>query len=158
MVWLIRSPLRVCLQFALTVFLIICIVRFPEGGAGDKEPACQCRRLRRPGFNPGLGRSPGEWNGYPLQYSCLENPMDRGDWWATVRGVIKSQTRARFGSTYTKIGTIQRSLAWPLRKDDTQIREAFHIFTIGRIKLKSRGRRLKPQTWENRKTPDYTEH
>ena len=72
--------------------------------------------------------------------------MDRGDWWATVRGVIKSQTRARFGSTYTKIGTIQRSLAWPLRKDDTQIREAFHIFTIGRIKLKSRGRRLKPQT------------
>ena len=36
---------------------------------------------------------------------------------------------ARFGSTYTKIGTIQRRLAWPLRKDDTQIREAFHIFT-----------------------------
>ena len=36
--------------------------------------------------------------------------------------------RARFGSTYTKIGTIQRRLAWPLRKDDTQIREAFHIF------------------------------
>lgn len=35
---------------------------------------------------------------------------------------------ARFGSTYTKIGTIQRRLAWPLRKDDTQIREAFHIF------------------------------
>ena len=37
--------------------------------------------------------------------------------------------RARFGSTYTKIGTIQRRLAWPLRKDDTQIHEAFHIFT-----------------------------
>ena len=37
---------------------------------------------------------------------------------------------ARFGSTYTKIGTIQRRLAWPLRKDDTQIREAFHIFVI----------------------------
>ena len=40
----------------------------------------------------------------------------------------KAKFCARFGSTYTKIGTIQRRLAWPLRKDDTQIREAFHIF------------------------------
>ena len=40
----------------------------------------------------------------------------------------KNLCSARFGSTYTKIGTIQRRLAWPLRKDDTQIREAFHIF------------------------------
>ena len=42
---------------------------------------------------PGLGRSPGEGNGNPLQYSCLENPMDRGAWQATVHGVAKSQTR-----------------------------------------------------------------
>lgn len=42
--------------------------------------------------------------------------------------VVSSMKCARFGSTYTKIGTIQRRLAWPLRKDDTQIREAFHIF------------------------------
>ena len=42
---------------------------------------------------PGLGRSPGEGNGYPLQYSCLKNPMDRGAWWATVHGVAQSQTR-----------------------------------------------------------------
>ena len=41
---------------------------------------------------PGLGRSPGEENGNPLQYSCLENPMDRGGWWATVHGVAKSWT------------------------------------------------------------------
>ena len=41
---------------------------------------------------------------------------------------LKLNIRARFGSTYTKIGTIQRRLAWPLRKDDTQIHEAFHIF------------------------------
>ena len=41
---------------------------------------------------PGSGRSPGEGNGYPLQYSCLENPMDRGAWWTTVHGVSKSQT------------------------------------------------------------------
>ena len=42
---------------------------------------------------PGLGRSPREGNGYPLQYSCLENPMDRGAWRATVDGVAKSRTR-----------------------------------------------------------------
>ena len=41
---------------------------------------------------PGLGRSPGGENGNPLQYSCLENPMDRGAWWAIVHGVAKSQT------------------------------------------------------------------
>ena len=41
---------------------------------------------------PGSGISPGEGNGYPLQYSCLENPMDRGAWWATVHGIMKNQT------------------------------------------------------------------
>ena len=45
------------------------------------------------GFIPGLGRSPGEGNGNPLQYSCLENPMDRGAWWAAVHGVAKTRTR-----------------------------------------------------------------
>ena len=42
---------------------------------------------------PGLGRSPGGGNDYPLQYSCLENSMDKGAWWTTVHGVAKSQTR-----------------------------------------------------------------
>ena len=42
---------------------------------------------------PGLGRSPGEGNGNPLQFSCLENPMDGGVWWATAHGVAKSRTR-----------------------------------------------------------------
>ena len=45
------------------------------------------------GSIPGSGRSSGEGNGNPLQYSCLENPMDRGAWWATVHGVAKSQTQ-----------------------------------------------------------------
>ena len=44
------------------------------------------------GSIPGSRRSPGEGNGYPLQYSCLDNPMDGGAWWATVHGVTKSQT------------------------------------------------------------------
>ena len=45
------------------------------------------------GLIPGLGRFPGEGNGNLLQYSCLENSMDRGAWWATVHGVMKSQIR-----------------------------------------------------------------
>ena len=43
---------------------------------------------------PGSGRPPGEGNGYPLQYTCLENSMDRGAWYATVHGVAKSQTQS----------------------------------------------------------------
>ena len=51
------------------------------------------QETRDSGLIPGLGRSPGEGNGNPLQYSCLENSKDREDWWATVHGVAKSQTR-----------------------------------------------------------------
>ena len=65
---------------------------FP-GGANGKESACQCRRHRTVSSAPGTGRSPGEGNGNSLQYSCLENPMDRGAWRATVRGAAKSQTQ-----------------------------------------------------------------
>ena len=54
------------------------------------------------GLIPGSGRSPGEGNGNPLHYSCLENPMDGGDWWATVHRVAKSQTRLS-DFTFTKI-------------------------------------------------------
>ena len=49
--------------------------------------------VRDLGLIPGLGRSPGKENGYPLQYSCLENPMGRRAWWATVHGVTKSWTQ-----------------------------------------------------------------
>ena len=56
----------------------------------SKESACNAED---PDSIPGSGRSPGEGNGNPLQYFCLENPIDRGAWWATVHGVAKSQTR-----------------------------------------------------------------
>ena len=58
---------------------------FP-GGSDLKESA---RNIRNPGLIPGSGRSPGEGKGNPLQYSCLENPMDRGAWQAIVHGVTK---------------------------------------------------------------------
>ena len=61
---------------------------FP-GGSDGKVSACYAGD---PGSIPGLGRSPGEGNGNPLQYSCLENPMDRGAWQATVHGVAMSRT------------------------------------------------------------------
>ena len=64
------------------------ILWFP-GGSDDKASACHAADLSS---IPGLGRSSGEGNGNPLQYSCLENPMDRGAWWAIVHGVTKSQT------------------------------------------------------------------
>ena len=58
---------------------------FPPDSVG-KESACSAGDL---GSSPGLGRSPGEGNDNPLQYSCLENPMDRGAWQATDRGIAR---------------------------------------------------------------------
>ena len=62
------------------------MVKTPPANAGD---------IRNAGSNPGLGRSPGEGNGNPLQYSCLENPMDRGAWQATIHKITKSRTELK---------------------------------------------------------------
>ena len=59
---------------------------------GGSEVKASARNAGDLGSIPGLGRSPGEGNGNPLQYSCLKNPMDGGAWWATVHGVTKSRT------------------------------------------------------------------
>ena len=63
-----------------------------------KESTCSARDL---GLIPALGESPREGNGNPLQYSCLENPMDRGAWQATVHGVTKSWTRLKLLGMHT---------------------------------------------------------
>ena len=65
---------------------------FPHGSVG-KESACNAGDTGDAGSIPGWGRSPGKGNGNPLQYSCLKNPMGRGDWRATVQAVAKSWTR-----------------------------------------------------------------
>ena len=65
---------------------------FP-GGSDGKASACN---VGDPCWIPGLGRSPGEANGNPLQHSCLENPMDGGAWEATVHVVAKSRTRLSY--------------------------------------------------------------
>ena len=64
---------------------------FP-GGANGKKSACSAGDL---GLTPGLGRSPGKGNDNPLQHSCLENPMDKGAWWATVHRIAESETAER---------------------------------------------------------------
>ena len=107
----------ICMVYVMTVFILgwkrqgtqngmICIydicscreknflftlLAFP-GGSVEKESAYNAGDW---GSKPGSGRSPGEENGNPLQYSCLENSMDRGSWWATVRGIPKSWTGLR---------------------------------------------------------------
>ena len=66
-----------------------CLTYFPGGSDGKAS----VYNAGDPGSIPGLGRSPGEGNGNPLQYYCLENPMDRGAWQAAVHGVAKSRRR-----------------------------------------------------------------
>ena len=73
---------------AVNLISFILPMSFPNGSNG-KESACSAGD---PGSVPGLRRSPGEGNGNPLQYSCLENPMDRGAWRVTLHGIAKSQT------------------------------------------------------------------
>ena len=71
----------------LKIFIYLFLVVL--GGSDSKESSCD---TGGPGSNPGLGRSPGGGNSNRLQYSCLENPMDPGAWWAMVHGVTKIRT------------------------------------------------------------------
>ena len=73
---------------------VVLVVKNLAANAGD---------VRDVGLIPGLGGSPGGGHGNPLQYPCLENPVDRGAWWATVHGVAQSQTRLKQLSTHAHI-------------------------------------------------------
>ena len=66
---------------------------------GVKNPPANAGDIREVGLIPGSERSPAEGSGSPLQYSCLENPMDRGAWCATVYGITKSPTQVKQLST-----------------------------------------------------------
>ena len=80
--WIFHSSSII--YIALTLYL-----GFP-GGSDSKESDWNAWDM---GLIPGSGRSPGEGSGHPFQYSCLENPMDRGAWWAPVHGIAKNWMR-----------------------------------------------------------------
>ena len=81
---------------------------FPAAVVKKKKSTSHCRRLQRHSFDPWSGRSPGGWNGNPLQCSCLENSRDGGAWRATVHGVTKSQTwLSDFMMEHTRIADYQ---------------------------------------------------
>ena len=74
-----------------------------QGALVVKNPPANAEDRRDLDSIPGSGRSPGGEHGNPLQHSCLENPTDRGAWWATVHGVAKSQTRCKRLSMHSTI-------------------------------------------------------
>ena len=78
-----------CVHTCLCIYIYIYIYMGFPSGSDVKESACNAGD---PGSIPESGRSPGEGYGIPLQYSCLDNPMDRGAWRSAVDGVSKSQT------------------------------------------------------------------
>ena len=87
--WHMLSPDTTWVPFSKFIYLFIGFL----GSAVVKNPPATVGDTRDIGSIPGSGRSPGEGNSSPLQYFCLENPMDRGAWRATVHGIAKSQTR-----------------------------------------------------------------
>ena len=117
--WVVCAPLScVCTdinQHTSVNILNEADVPYSESGWGGWVWACQvalvvknllanAQDVRDADFIPGLGRFPGEGHGKPLQYSCLENPTDRGAWWATIHWVAKSQTGLKRLSTQAWMG------------------------------------------------------
>ena len=94
-------PFVTCMIINKPCILLWKIMGFPGGSVG-KESACNSGDL---GSIPASERSPGEGNGYPLQYSCLGKPMDGGAWWVTVYGVVRVGHDWATKSTYLKKNT-----------------------------------------------------
>ena len=90
----------------------IIILRLPKWHSG-KEFTCQYRRFRRHELDSS-GRSPGEGNGYPLQYSCLEKSMDRGAWQATVHAASKESDTTECTHTHNYSHFIDRKVEAPI--------------------------------------------
>ena len=99
------------------VYMHVCMGGVPGGSVVEKSPA-NAGDTGDTGSIPGLGRSPGEGNGNPLRYSCLENPVDRGAWWATVHEGPKSQTQLSRHTCTCVLGSgwglVGKSSSYPL--------------------------------------------
>ena len=88
--------------------------RIFSGGTVVKNLPANSGDLREVGLIPGSERFPGVGNGNPLQYSCLENFMDRGAWWATVHGVTKSQTWLGVQRNTTFVDSVDFNISFPV--------------------------------------------
>ena len=104
--WWILNFDTIC-NFFLHLVLFVFTLGF-SGGSGVKEPSCNAGDTEDAGSIPGSGRAPEGGHGLPLQHSCLENPMDRGAWWATVHRVAKSRTRLQRLSKHPCIPSIKK--------------------------------------------------
>ena len=94
-----KSDIRVLSGLLPWASQAVLVVKNPPDNAGDRRDA---------GLIPGLGKFPGEGHGYPLQYSCLESPRDRGGWQATVHGVAELDTAEATWRTCThRVGSLQ---------------------------------------------------
>ena len=112
---------------------VVLLVKNLPANAGD---------IRDAGSTPGWGRAPGEGHGNPLQDSCLENPRDRGAWWAIVHRVAKSQTRLSNLATAHNKGALvgirleHRLLEGILRSDEVVKREEGQLGSVGTEQIK----------------------
>ena len=90
------------------IYLIVYLIYLGfSGGSMLKNPPANAGVLGDAGSIPGLGGSPGGGHGSSLQYSCLENPMDRGVWWAMVHGVVESGSAEHTHLSYPSLPTIR---------------------------------------------------
>ena len=117
---------------------------FP-GGSDGKESACNSGDLA---LIPGSGRSPGEENRYPLQYSCLENPMDRGAWQAAIHSVKKSRTRLKGLSMHVQGGWRSSTQSAKTRSGADGGSDHELLIANFRLKLKNVGETTKPFTYD----------
>ena len=108
---------------------------FP-GCTSGKEPTYECRRLKKHGFDPWSGRYPGGGHSNPIQYSCLENPMDRGAWKSIVHRVAKSWTWLKQVSTYTYVQFFQHHI---LKVVSLFLLNSLHIFAQNQLSIYAGG-------------------
>ena len=111
---------------SLTVRSLFAMNCFPGGSDGKESAICN---VGDPGLIPELGRSPGEGNGNPLQYSCLENPMHRGAWWAVVYGVSQTWTWLKRLTSSSRYGCE----SWTIKKAERRRIDAFELWCWRRL-------------------------
>ena len=125
---------------------------FP-GGTSGKEPTCQCRRHKRWGFNPWVGKIPWRGHGNPLQYSYLENPHDRGAWQAMVHRVAKNWTQLKQLSTHARTHGRGPGKLTVQSEQNPHLKYCFYLKTkddVGGIGLgPQRGRKQFTWRWKN---------